>query len=258
MIIAIDVGNTNVVIGSMEGSRVLSSARVLTKRDATAYEYAMDVKSALEFNNVNINEAEGAIISSVVPSVTESLRVALKLIGIKRVLVVGSGIKTGLNIKIDDPAQLGSDLAVAAVAALAIGNAPLIVIDMGTATTITAIAEDGSFIGGAIIPGVVISLNALASGASLLPNVPITAPGKSIGTNTVECMQSGSVIGAAAMLDGMIERFEAEIGQPCGIIATGGLSKTVIPLCKRKDIRLEPELILLGLSLIWEKNKKRK
>ncbi len=256
MIIAIDVGNSNVVIGTLEGRKVLTSARVLTKRDSTAYEYAMDVKSALEFNNVKIEEAEGAIIASVVPSVTEALRLALKLIGVKRVLVVGSGIKTGLNIKIDDPAQLGADLAVGAVAGLALEKAPMILIDMGTATTITAIAPDNSFIGGAIIPGVVLSMNALANGTSLLPNVPIKAPGKSIGTNTVECMQSGAVVGAACMLDGMIDRFEAEIGQPCSIIATGGLSRAVVPLCRHDNIRLEPDLLLIGLAEIWEKNRK--
>ena len=256
MIIAIDVGNSNVVIGTLEGHKVLTSARVLTKRDATAYEIAMDVKSALEFNKVKIEEAEGAIISSVVPSVTEALRQALKLIGIKRVLVVGSGIKTGLNIKIDDPAQLGADLAVGAVAGLALEEAPMIIIDMGTATTVTAIAPDRSFIGGAIIPGVVLSMNALANGASLLPNVPITAPKKTIGTNTVECMQSGAVVGAAAMMDGLIERFEEEMGCSCKVLATGGLSRFVVPICKRKDIRLEPDLLLLGLAEIWEKNRK--
>lgn len=258
MIIAIDVGNSNIVIGTLEGRDVLTSARVLTKRDATAYEYAMDVKSALEFNKVKIEEAEGAIIASVVPSVTEALRQALKLIGIRRVLVVGSGIKTGLNIRIDDPAQLGADLAVGAVAGLSMEQAPMILIDMGTATTVTAIAPDNSFIGGAIIPGVVLSMNALANGTSLLPNVPITAPKAAIGTNTVACMQSGAVIGAACMLDGMIERMEAEIGQPCRVIATGGLSRFVVPLCKRQDIRLEPDLLLIGLAEIWEKNRKTK
>ena len=257
MIIAIDVGNTNVVIGSIDGGRIESSARITTNRSGTVYEYALAVKSALEFDGVDWRAAEGAIISSVVPAVTETIKAALEVIGIRKVLTVGSGLKTGLNIKIDDPAQLGSDMVVGAVAALAEVKPPMVIIDMGTATTLSAIAADGSFLGGVIAPGVVLSLDALVGGASLLPKVPIAAPKHCIGTNTVDSMQSGAVIGAACMLDGMIDKIEAEIGQPCAVVTTGGLSGVVTPLCRRKDIILDPDLLLKGLWVIWAKNAKR-
>ena len=257
MIIAIDVGNTNVVIGSIDEGRIESSARITTNRSGTVYEYALAVKSALDFNGVDFGSAEGAIISSVVPAITDTLKSALGVIGIRKVLTVGSGLKTGLNIKIDDPAQLGSDMVVGAVAALADIKPPMIIIDMGTATTLSAIAPDGSFLGGAIAPGVVLSLDALAGGASLLPKVPIAAPRHSIGTNTVDSMQSGAVIGAACMLDGMIDKMEAEIGEPCSVVATGGLAGVVTPLCRRKDIVLDPDLLLKVLWVIWEKNVRR-
>ena len=257
MIIAIDVGNTNIVIGSIENGVIESSARISTNRSGTAYELAMAVSSALEFDRVDPAQAEGAIISSVVPNVTETLKLALAIMGIKKILTVGSGLKTGLNIRIDDPAQLGSDMVVGAVAALDMVKPPMLIIDMGTATTISAIDRDGAFRGGAIIPGVGLSLNALAGGASLLPKVSIEAPPHAIGTNTVDCMQSGAVLGAACMIDGLLEKMEEELGSPCSVVATGGLSVVVIPLCRRKDIILEPDLLLKGLSVIWDKNVKK-
>jgi len=254
MILGIDVGNTNIVLGCLNGLETVSSARICTNKNGTAYEYAFSIKSALEFNGVEMPELEGAIISSVVPPVTMALRDALDILGVKKTLVVGAGIKTGLNIKIDDPAELGSDLVVGAVASLAVAEPPLITIDLGTATTICAMDRSGAFLGGAIAPGVVLSMDALAGGASLLPKVPIIAPKKAIGTNTVSCMQSGAVIGAAAMLDGMIERMEKELGERAAIVATGGLATSVVPNCTRKDIIIEPDLLLKGLAVLWEKN----
>ena len=255
MILAIDVGNTHIVLGCLEDGRTHSLSRLTTDPVKTEYEYAVIIRDVLSFDDVDCETLEGAIISSVVPAVTNTLRGAVRLLCGKEPLVVGAGIKTGLNIRIDNPAQLGADLAVGAVAALSLCPPPLIVIDMGTATTITAIDKDGAFRGGAISPGVVISMNALAGGTAQLPDISIEAPKHCIGTNTITCMQSGAIYGAAAMLDGMIERMEEELGTPCTVIATGGLSSCVIPHCRR-EIRYEPELLLHGLKVIWEKNKK--
>ena len=170
-------------------------------------------------------------------------------------LVVGAGIKTGLNICIDDPGQVGADLVVGAVGALAVAEAPIIVVDMGTATTVTVVDEGSRFLGGAILPGLQLSMEALSSGTSLLPRVSLDAPKKVISTNTIECMQSGAIFGSASMIDGMIERMEAELGKKCSVVATGGLAGVVAPFCRR-DILLEPDLLLKGLSILWEKNRR--
>ena len=254
MILAIDVGNTHIVLGCLEDGRTHSLSRLTTDPVKTEYEYAVIIRDVLSFDNVDCEKLEGAIISSVVPAVTNTLRGAVRLLCGREPLVVGAGIKTGLNIRIDNPAQLGADLAVGAVAALSLCPPPLIVIDMGTATTITAIDKDGAFRGGAISPGVVISMNALAGGTAQLPDISIEAPKHCIGTNTITCMQSGAIYGAAAMLDGMIERFEEELGYPCKVVATGGLSKVIVPHC-RKDVILDPMLMMKGLKIIYDKNK---
>lgn len=255
MILAIDVGNTHVVLGTINGGAVESVGRLSTDSVCTEYEYAVMIRDVLSFRHIDAAKLDGAIISSVVPAVTATLRRSIRLLCGRDALVVGAGVKTGLNIRIDDPAQLGADLVVGAVAALDLEAPPLIIIDMGTATTIFAIDSTGAFRGGAILPGVMISMNALSGGTSQLPYINIEAPKKCIGTNTVECMQSGAVYGAASMLDGMVERMEAELGAPASVIATGGLAGCIIPYCKH-EIRYEPELLLNGLALIWEKNQK--
>lgn len=256
MILAIDVGNTQIVLGCLEGRELHSSARIATDLLKTDYEYAVTIRDALSFNHVDTTALEGAILSSVVPSVTATLRRTVQLLIGQEPLVVGAGLKTGLNIRIDDPAQLGADLAVGAVASLALCEPPIITVDMGTATTICALDESGAFVGGAILPGVAVGMNALSGKTSLLPTVSIEAPRRCIGKNTVECMQSGAVYGAAAMLDGMIERMEAELGSSVTVIATGGLFRCVAPYCRR-EMRYEPDLLLQGLAVLWEKNKKK-
>ena len=258
MILAIDVGNTNIVLGLIENGQLGSVApRLATDPNKSAYEYAVAMESVLDFVGVDATEAEGAIISSVVWPLTETLRAAVKMLTGKSALIVGAGLKTGLNICIDDPGQVGADLVVGAVAALKLAEPPLIVIDMGTATTITVVDEGNKFLGGAILPGLNLSMEALASGTSLLPRVSLDAPEKVISTNTVECMQSGAIYGSAAMIDGMIERMEAELGRRATVIATGGLAGRVTPLCKRQ-IRLEPDLLLTGLAVLWEKNRRER
>lgn len=256
MILAIDVGNTNIVLGLIENGEIRSvTPRIATDVKKTDYEYAASIGSVLDFVGVDVSQVEGAILSSVVWPLTATLQSTVKLLTGKSPLVVGKGLKTGLNICIDDPGQVGADLVVGAVAALSLAEPPLIVIDMGTATTLTAVDANGRFIGGAIAPGLRLSMDALSGGTSQLPRVSLEAPRKVIATNTVECMQSGAIFASAAMLDGMIERMEAELGMSAAVIATGGLAACVAPYCKR-EIRLEPDLLLKGLAVLWERNRK--
>lgn len=256
MILAIDVGNTNIVLGLVENGSVGSVApRVSTNLKKTDFEYAALFRDVLDYAGVDVKTIEGAILSSVVWPLTSTLQSAVEILIGKKPLVVGKGLKTGLDIRLDDPGTIGADLVVGAVAALALYEPPMIIIDMGTATTITVVDAPARFLGGAIVPGLRVSMNALSGGTSQLPNVSLDAPSKCISTNTVACMQSGAIFGTAAMLDGMIDRMEEELGKKATVIATGGLSGRVVPCCKR-EIALEPDLLLKGLAVLWEKNHK--
>ena len=257
MILAIDAGNSNIVLGCIENGTIISKSRIATNRNEQDYGYAIKLRQAFEFDGINYRSFEGAIISSVVPPITLALQSAVKMVTGLDALVIGAGMKTGLNVRIDDPGTLGADFVADSVAVLDRYPLPAIVIDMGTATTITAVDESRSFIGGAIIPGVHLSFSALASGTSLLPNISIEAPAKCIGTNTADCMKSGAVYGTAALIDGMISRMEEELGKPATIIATGGLASRVIPYCRR-EIAYDPDLLLRGLEILYEKNVKKK
>ena len=168
-------------------------------------------------------------------------------------LVVGPGLKTGLNIKIDNPASTGADLVTGCVAALTLYGAPSIVISLGTATTIIVLDKSGAMIGGAIAPGVGISMHALSDRCALLPSASFDAPAKVVGRNTDECIRSGVVLGNASMLDGMIDRINEELGTECTVIATGGIARDIIPSCRHKII-LRDDLMLQGLRIIYEKN----
>ena len=257
MLLAIDIGNSNVVIGCLnDKNETVSLFRMVTDLKKTEDEYAAGMQTILDHNNINSDAFEGAIICSVVPPLTEIFRTAVKKITGCHALVVGAGIKTGLNILIDDPSSLGSDLVAAAVAAMVQFPQPVIVIDMGTATTLTVIDEGNRFIGGAIVPGVALSMNALSGGTSLLHKVPIEAPKKCINGTTTACMQSGAVYGNAALLDGMIDRFEAELGKKTTVVATGGIAPKVIPHCKH-EIIYDEDLLLKGLGIIYRKNTRR-
>ena len=203
---------------------------------------------------VDYTKIDGAIISSVVPSVTKNVKQAIEKFAKIKTLVVEPGIKTGISIKIDNPAQLGSDLLVSAVAGVAEYKTPLIIIDMGTATTVSVINKDKEYIGGAILPGVGISHDALVNRTSKLQSIALDEPKKVIGTNTVDCIQSGLMYGNAGALDGLIERFNEQMGEKCNVVATGGLSKIVVPLCKN-EIIIDEDMLLKGLMLIYEKNK---
>ena len=257
MILAIDIGNTNIVLGCMEHDRILVEARMATDLLKTSDQYCVELKNLLNLYEVDLQAIEGVIISSVVPPVLNSCRTAVRKLTGKTPMIVGPGIRTGLNIQMENPAQIGSDLIVAAVAALSRFEPPLIIIDMGTATTMTVIDREARVLGGAIIPGVGISLEALASGTSQLPHISLDAPKKCISTDTVEAMRSGSVYGTAAMLDGMIARMEAELGEPAAVIATGGLGGCIIPYCRR-EITYDKNLLLNGLWALYQKNKRKR
>jgi len=256
MILALDIGNTHIVIGCIDGGEISSVFRISTNISKTADEYAVKISSILGFHGIGHVKIDGAVMSCVVPPLTGVLKDAVKLLADVNALVVGAGVKTGLNILIDDPAQLGGDMVATAVGALAVYTPPVIIVDLGTATKMCVLNSNGSFIGGAILPGVSLSMNALASGTSQLPRVPIEAPAKCISANTVDCIKSGVVFGAASAIDGMTERFEAQLGQQAKIIATGGLADAVYRHCKREIIH-DPHLILRGLGIIFERNRRK-
>ena len=257
MLLAIDIGNSNVVIGCLdENNQTTNLFRMVTDLKKTEDEYAAGMKTILAQSGVDFSAFEGAIICSVVPPLTEIFHMAVqKIIGCNA-LVVGAGIKTGLNIMIDNPTTLGSDIVAGSVAAMTEYPLPVIVIDMGTATTITVVDTGNRFLGGAIVPGVALSMNALSSGTSLLQKVPIEAPKKALSSTTIECMQSGAVFGNAALLDGMIERLEQDLGKTTSVVATGGIAAKIIPHCKH-EIIYDENLLLRGLGIIYSKNKRK-
>ena len=253
MILAVDVGNTNIVIGCLEQGEIKNTVRVRTEPGRTAAEYGIELMQLFDFFGIDRKGFEGAILSSVVPPVTEPLRQAIEMLTGVKCLIVGPGMKTGMNVRIDDPGTLGCDLVVGGVAAIAEYGAPVIVLDLGTATTITLIDESKCFRGGAILPGIKLSYAALAAGTSLLPDISITPPKKCIATNTVDCMRSGAVFGTAATIDGMVDRMEAELGLPCKVVATGGLASKITPYCRR-EIICDDHLLLKGLWVLYQKN----
>ena len=254
MLLAIDIGNTNIVVGCIDEEKIYFTERLSTVRTKTELEYAVDLKTVLDIYHIKRTDIEGCIISSVVPQITGIAKLAAEKILKKEVMVLGPGVKTGLNIVMDNPGQLGADLVADAVAGLASYPVPLVVIDMGTATTISVVNSKKQYIGGMIMPGVGISLDALTARASQLSGISIDAPRHIIGKNTIECMKSGVLYSNAAALDGIIDRIEEELGEKTTVIATGGLAKKIVSHC-RKEIILDEELLLKGLMLIYRKNK---
>lgn len=254
MILAIDIGNTNIVVGCIDREKTCFIERLSTVRTKTELEYAVDLKTVLDIYRIKAADIEGCIISSVVPQITDAVKLAAEKILKKEVMVLGPGVKTGLNIMMDNPGQLGADLVANAVAGIAEYPVPLVVIDMGTASTVSVVDEKKHYIGGMIYPGIGISLNALTANASLLSGISLDAPKRIIGKNTIECMKSGIIYSNAAAIDGIIDRIEEEMGQKLTVIATGGLAKKIVPHCKR-DIILDEVLLLKGLLVIYEKNR---
>lgn len=255
MILAIDIGNTNIVIGGVAGERIVFEARIHTDATKTSDEYCVDLKSILDVYSVKKEAFEGSIIASVVPQVLNSMQTAVKKLIGKTSLVVGPGLKTGLNIQIENPTQTGADLVVESVAALREHKPPMIIIDMGTATTMVVLDKYGALIGGSIHPGVKISIDALSQRTALLPGLQLDQPKRVIGGNTIDSMRSGVMMGNASMLDGMIARFEEELGCECTVIATGGIARFIIPLCER-EIIYDKDLTLKGLAILYRENRR--
>lgn len=255
MILTIDIGNSNIVLGGVREDTIVFEARLRTEATKTSDQYCVDLKILLDMYGVRPEDVEGCIVSSVVPQVLNSFQTAIKKLTGKTALVVGPGIKTGLDIRLENPGQTGADLVVADVAALREHKPPLIVIDMGTATTMSVLDANGAHIGGCIIPGVRVSLDALTDRTALLPGLQLDQPKRAIGRNTIDAMRSGIMIGTACMLDGMIERMEQELGCKTTVIATGGIAKFIVPLCKTPII-YDKDLLIKGLVALYRDNKK--
>jgi len=255
MLLAVDVGNTNIVLGCLDGKETLFTERLSTDVLKTSLEYAILFETALSIHKVKPSQVLGAIIGSVVPELTHVIRDALKKICEVKPMIVGPGLKTGLNIRIDDPATVGADLIAGAVGALSKYPVPLMIIDMGTATTICVLDRNRNYLGGMIMPGINVSLKSLVSGTSMLQGISLETPKNVIGRNTADAMRSGILYGNAAMIDGLIDRVSEELEDSLTVVATGGLAPAVIPSC-RHLIRYDDDLLLTGLRLIYEKNRR--
>ena len=246
MLLAFDVGNTNIVMGLYSGKDLKGSWRMETNQKKSADEYAVFIRQLFEVHNFTFDQVDDVIISTVVPSMTYTLQHMSRYYFSCEPIIVGPGVKTGLIVKYDNPKMLGADRIVNSVAALAKYKAPLIIIDFGTATTFGIIDENNTFKGGLIIPGVKTSLNALSQRASQLPSISISKPQNLIGRNTLECMQSGILYGTASMIDGLIDRLKASLPESVNIVATGGMAKNIVPYCRHKIV-LDEYLLLKGL-----------
>ena len=254
MILAIDIGNTNIVVGCVDHEKTYFIERLSTDRSKTELEYAIMIKNVLDIYQIEADKLDGGIVCSVVPQITQIVRIAAEKILHRDVMVLGPGIKTGMNILMDNPAQVGSDLIADAVGAIGEYPAPLIIFDMGTATTVCVVDKMKNYIGGMILPGVRTALDALTARAAQLSGIDLVAPKRTIGKNTIECMKSGVINSNAASVDGLIVRIEEELGCKATVVATGGLAKSIIPYCKEKVI-LDDDLLLKGLQIIYEKNR---
>ena len=254
MLLTVDVGNSNIRLGGFVEDRLAFVSNIATDARATADEYASRILGVFSLYSVDTAKIDGAIISSVVPQLNRAISDAIEFLFKVKAIIVGPGVKTGIGIQCDMPSSVGADLICASVAAHFIYGSPSVVVDMGTATKLTAVNEKGAFVGTSIAPGVMLGLNALANGTAQLPLVSLEAPVSAIGKNTADCIKSGVVLGAASMIDGMSERIKNELGGTAKVIATGGYAYLILPHCKQ-DIILDENLILKGLNLIYKKNK---
>ncbi|MCY1714757.1 type III pantothenate kinase [Caproiciproducens galactitolivorans] len=254
MILALDIGNTNITIGVYDQTKLLFVSRMATDCSRMEDQYAIELRDILDMYGISLGDIEGAVISSVVPPLTNYILRAVRRLTKVNPICVGPDTKTNLKTSIKNPETTGADLVAGCVAAAEMFDAPCIVLDMGTATTFVVLSRDKTMLGGAIIPGVGISMDALTRRTAQLPSISLEAPENVIGKNTVDCMRSGILLGTACMIDGMIERMEEELGEKCEVVATGGLSPEIIPLCRR-SIHFCDTLLLEGLRIIYEKNK---
>lgn len=254
MILALDIGNSNIVLGCLDERNIYFEGRLSTDLDKTEMEYAVMFKNILDIYNMDLSLIEGAVISSVVPPLNSVLKRAVSAVIGYDPIETDVHKNIGIKIDIDNPDELGSDLIVAAAAAVNEFKPPLIIIDMGTATTFSVIDKNGALCGGAIMPGVRISQEALSGRTSQLPSINLSEVNSVIGRNTVDCMRSGIIHGTAAMIDGMIDRMERELGEKASVIATGGLAGGIIRSCTH-EIILKDDLLLRGLWLVYRNNK---
>ena len=254
MILVTDIGNTNIVFGVFDGDKLVFESRADTNSHRMADQYSMIIVQIFDLYGVAVEDIDGVVISSVVPPVADQMKLsAQRLFGITP-LMVGAGVKTGVDIRIDDPSTLGADMACGAAAAKELYPLPCIVIDLGTATKVFAVDKNGAMIGGIIAPGVKISLEALAGGAASLPMISLEGHAPVIGTNTVDSMRSGVLYGHAGMLDSFIDRFQEELGEAT-VVATGGFIHVLKDYCKHKFV-VNPQLVMDGMRIIYNKNKK--
>lgn len=255
MLLTIDIGNTNITLGVFSGDELCFVSRLATMRTKTKDEYAFELVNMFSLNSINPKDCGGAIISSVVPEITNILGQAVTMTTGCEPKYVDSSLNTGLKIATKIPGQLGADMVVGSVAAINKYPLPCLVIDLGTASKLFVLDETGTFLGCSISAGIGISLNALSKGASQLPAVSIKAPETAIGTETIGCMQSGAVFGTACMIDGMIDRFEEELGGKfSSIVSTGGYAKPIVEHC-RHSILFDDNMLLDGLKIIYNKIK---
>lgn len=253
MLLAVDVGNTETVLGVFNDRELARQWRISTVADRTADELALMFGGLLEHQDLSFDRnVTAVVIASVVPTATQALREMVRRYFGFRPLVVEPGVKTGIPVLTDNPKEVGADRVLNAVAAIDLHGAPAIVVDFGTATTFDAVSENGEYVGGVIAPGVQISAAALYEHTARLPRVELVAPSSVIGKNTVESVQSGIMFGYASMVDGVIERMAKELGEPT-VIATGGLAPIMIEECRSIDHH-EPWLTLQGLRIVFERN----
>ena len=251
MLLTIDIGNSNIVFSLSGSERKLH--RLETMPDRSAEEYLPQVAELFSREKVDLSVVDGAVLCSVVPELVPVMsRVTRELTGLTP-YVISPASESGLTLAIAEADTLGADILAADAAAAAEYPLPAIIYDMGTATTVTVVDKDHRYIGGAILPGVRLGINALFSGTAQLPSVPVQAPPRAICGTALESIQSGAVFGAAAMMDGLADRFEAELGEKCTLIATGGLAGCIVPHCRR-DFIYDESLLLRGMELIYRMN----
>jgi len=254
MLLAIDVGNTNIVYGLFEGEKLAHKFRVESVRGRTADEYAAGLLALLAMRAVDRAVVDAAILACVVPSLTEPMVSMVRVAFRRDVMVVGPGIRTGMAILIENPGEVGADRIADAVAGYELAKGAVVVVDFGTSTNFDVVTPKGEYLGGVLAPGLQISADALFSRAAKLPRVEIARPPRVVGRNTVHAMQSGIVYGYVGLVDGVVERILAELGHPCTVIATGGLATLIAPLSKTIG-SVDDELTLIGLRILYERNR---